>query len=87
VNNAGEQLWRRAPRLKATLRDWYYRVNARKGQEGMTAADREWLDDYFREDIGRLRELTNDLPGRPAWLSADQAPRPATPAADTRASS
>lgn len=87
VNDAGERLWRRAPRLKAALRDGYYRLNARKGQEGMTAADRQWLDDYFSEEIGRLRELTKDWPGRPAWLSGDQGPRPAAPVADTDASS
>jgi hypothetical protein len=69
VNNAAEELWRRAPRLKAGLRDAYYRLNARKFQQvGMSLEDRTWLDDYFRDDIERLRGMTDMLPDRPAWL-------------------
>jgi Sulfotransferase domain len=70
VNREGERLWRRFPRLKAALRGGYYRLNARKVQEGMTAEDRRWLDDYFREEIDRLAALTEDLDGRPAWLTS-----------------
>jgi hypothetical protein len=74
VNRAGEQLWRRVPRLKVALRSGYYRLNARKVQEGMSPEDRRWLDDYFREEIERLRELTSDLENRPAWLVTPRAP-------------
>ena len=74
VNRSGERLWRRTPQLKAALRRGYYGLNARKVQEGMTPANRQWLDDYFREDIGRLRALTDDLDGRPAWLTGPSAP-------------
>jgi Sulfotransferase domain len=70
INRSGERLWRRAPRLKAAMRRGYYSLNARKVQEGMTPDNRRWLDDYFREEIGRLRELTQGLDGRPAWLAA-----------------
>ncbi|MCV2491124.1 sulfotransferase [Geodermatophilus sp. YIM 151500] len=70
VNNAGEKFWRRAPGVKAALRRGYYSLNARKVQVGgMSPDDRRWLDDYFREEIGRLRELTADIPDRPAWLA------------------
>jgi hypothetical protein len=68
VNRAGERLWRKAPRLKANLRRGYYSLNARKVQEGMTPEDRRWLDDYFGEEICRLRKLTVGLENRPAWL-------------------
>jgi hypothetical protein len=78
VNRAGEKLWRKAPRLKAALRGGYYRLNAAKVQAGMTPEDREWLDDYFREEIVRLRQLTAGLENRPAWLVT---PRASTPPA------
>jgi hypothetical protein len=68
VNRSGERLWRKFPRLKSALRSAYYNLNARKVQEGMTPEDRRWLDDYFREEIDRLRELTVGLENRPAWL-------------------
>jgi hypothetical protein len=68
INNAGERLWRRAPRVKAALRDTYYSLNARKVQEGMTPEDRQWLADYYREEIEQLRALTSDVSPRPAWL-------------------
>jgi hypothetical protein len=78
INRAGEQFWRRTPRLKAALRGAYYRVNARKVQAGMDPADRQWLDDYFREDLARLAEQTRSLEGRPAWLVRDPAERAAS---------
>jgi hypothetical protein len=68
VNDSGERLWRKFPRLKSALRSAYYDLNARKVQEGMTAEDGRWLDDYFREEIDRLRELTVGLENRPEWL-------------------
>ena len=68
VNRAGERLWRKVPRLKMALRRGYYSLNARKAQEGMSPEDRRWLDDYFRDEVDRLRELTADLENRPAWL-------------------
>lgn len=68
VNRYGERLWRRLPRLKSALRRGYYSLNARKVQEGMAPEDRRWLDDYFREEIDRLRELTAGLENRPEWL-------------------
>jgi hypothetical protein len=72
INNAGEELWRKSPRLKAALRSTYYLINAKKvQQEGMSPDDRRWLDDYFREEIERLRDLTAGLQHRPAWLAAD----------------
>jgi hypothetical protein len=87
VNNAGEQLWRRAPRLKAALRRGYYSVNARKGQEGMSPEDRKWLDEYFRTELDDLRELTSDWPGRPAWLTAGEHSRPGPAVTDPERSS
>jgi hypothetical protein len=68
VNSAGEGLWRKLPRLKTALRSGYYRLNASKVQAGMSPENRQWLDDYFREEIDRLRELTAGLENRPAWL-------------------
>jgi hypothetical protein len=69
VNRTGEQLWRRVPRVKAALRRAYYAVNARKVQEGMTDAERRWLDEYFAEDVALLELMTRDLPRRPEWVT------------------
>ena len=85
VNNAGERLWRRAPRLKAALREGYYRVNAAKVQEGMTPEARRWLDDYFRDEIQALRKLTAELRSLPRWLTAAEASATSGPGADTTA--
>jgi len=74
VNNVAEALWRRSPRLKAALRSSYYRLNASKvQQERMSAEDRAWLDDYFQDELERLRKLTAGLPNRPAWLVPERA--------------
>jgi hypothetical protein len=75
INNAGEGLWRRAPAVKAALRDTYYRINAKKvQQQGMSADDRRWLDAHFQDEIARLRDMTSDMTDRPAWLTGEPAP-------------
>jgi hypothetical protein len=37
VNQAGDRVWRTAPRLKTVLRSAYYRLNARKDQDRLEA--------------------------------------------------
>lgn len=73
INNAGEHLWQKAPRLKAALRSTYYLINGKKVQQDrMSPDDRRWLDDYFGDEIVQLRKQTDGLDRRPAWLAADE---------------
>jgi len=68
ANLAGEKLWRRFPRLKRGLRSCYYSINARRQQEHIADADRQWLNDYYSDELFSLR---NNLPSGihlPGWL-------------------
>lgn len=63
VNNAGERMWRRFPKLKTGLMGAYYRVNARKAQETrMSLESREHLDRYFAPSIAELRAMLPNVP-------------------------
>ena len=74
INNAGEHLWQKAPRLKATLRSAYYAFNGKKDQQDrMSSDDRRWLDEHFADEIIQLRRLTTGLNKRPVWLATDEA--------------
>ena len=58
MNKAGERLWRSTPGLKHRPRSLYYRVNARKVQDRLAPADRDWLTAYFADEVAALREMT-----------------------------
>ena len=68
VNRAGERMWRTAPRLKTVLRSAYYRLNARRDQDRLEAADRAWLTWYFEEDLTTVRGMLADAQPLPSWL-------------------
>jgi hypothetical protein len=68
VNNTGERAWRRFPTLKAILRQGYYALNARSQQDSMCESDREWLDDYYSDEIDRLRRLLPTASCLPSWI-------------------
>ena len=67
VNEAGERLWRRAPRLKQIGRSAYYLLNARAAQQQLGEADRRRLDAYFAEERDQLRPLVDEATW-PTWL-------------------
>lgn len=75
-NVIGERLWRRFPGAKEVLRRAYYGINAAAVQERFSAADRRWLDDYYRDELTRLAPLLSAVPGHPVWLrrAADDRP-------------
>jgi hypothetical protein len=70
VNNRGEVLFRRRPRLKRLLRRLYYRANSASGGSSLPEETRRYLQDVFAPSN---RELAADLARRgygslPAWL-------------------
>jgi len=68
VNRTGERLWRTVPVLKSTLRSAYYRVNARKEQDRLDQAHRQWLTDHFKSDLTALRSLVAESETLPTWV-------------------
>ena len=72
ANRRFGRIWRAAPRVKATARSAYYRVNAARVQERLSQRDRQWLTEYYADEVARLATL---LPpsSRPAWLTAGTA--------------
>ncbi|MFZ5920180.1 MAG: sulfotransferase domain-containing protein [Chloroflexota bacterium] len=70
LNDGAEQFWRRFPRLKQTLRDWYYRINGEEFEERIPAEVRQHLNQVFRPHNQRLAEGLTALGYRdlPAWL-------------------
>jgi hypothetical protein len=68
LNRAGERVWRGHPLLKSRIRATYYAVNARKRQDCMSESDRQWLDDYYSDEIRKLRSLFSQSSRLPSWL-------------------
>ncbi|MEW5828773.1 MAG: hypothetical protein AB1846_07770, partial [Chloroflexota bacterium] len=70
LNDGAEQFWRRFPRLKQTLRDWYYRINGEEFEERIPAEVRQHLNQVFGPHNQRLAEGLTALGYRdlPAWL-------------------
>lgn len=62
INNIGERVWRRNPRLKQKLLGLYYKVNSRKRQEKMSDEARKRLDAHFAHPLAELRDLLPDVP-------------------------
>jgi len=68
LNMAGERVWRSHPLLKSKVRAAYYAVNGRKQQDRMNEPDKRWLDDYYSDEIKKLRSLFSQGSRLPSWL-------------------
>jgi hypothetical protein len=56
LNRRAESFFRRYPSLKRTLRDAYYLFNKAPAQPGMSADERERLNQFYRPYNSRLSE-------------------------------
>lgn len=62
INRRLEQLWRRFPALKQTLRAVYYKINASPAQQELSPEMRQRLTEYFADSNKALFDLGLDVP-------------------------
>ena len=70
INNRFEMFFRNRPRFKDALKNIYFCINGRKGEEAISGKDKDYLTGLYHEDNRRLSKLLTDhgYKDLPGWL-------------------